>query len=75
MANGEEFFRAPKADRQNTFSFRNGVGNQDPPEENGDQAARVHPIPAVLGTGQKIQGDVVGEAGYEYGPAESAGRQ
>jgi hypothetical protein len=74
MDSGEAFFRAHKADRQTVFSFRNGVGNTDPPEENGDQGARVHPIPAVLGIGQKTQGDIAGEAGYESGPAEASGR-
>lgn len=69
------FFYADKANRNAAFHFPNGVGNQDPPEENGDQSARVHPVPAVLGTRQKTQGDVVGEAGYESSDAEQSGRQ
>lgn len=73
MDSGEAFFRADKANRNAAFSFPNGLGNIDPPEENGDQGARVHPIPAVLGVGQKI-GDGHAEAGYEYGPAEASGR-
>lgn len=68
---GEQFFRADKANRNAAFSFRNGLGNQDPPETDGDQASRVHPFPAMLGQSQKV-GDTHDEAGYE---ARSVGAQ
>lgn len=71
----ERFFFADKANRNAAFHFPNLTGNQDPPEEEGDQGARVHPIPAVLGTKQKVSGDVTGEAGYESSDAEQSGRQ
>ena len=73
--NGASHFYADKPNRNAAFHYPNILGNQDPPEENGDQGARVHPIPAVLGTRQKTQGDVTGEAGYESSDAEQSGRQ
>ena len=72
------FFYADKKNRNAAFHFLDGTYNGspgDPPEENGDQGARVHPIPAVLGTRQKTTGDVAGESGYESHDAEQSGRQ
>lgn len=74
--NGSAFFNANKPGRNAAFHFDNGYGNQDPPEENGDQSARLHPTPAVLGTRQKITPrEAAGVAGYESSDAEQSGRQ
>lgn len=71
---GSNFFYADKQNRNAAFHFPNGLGNQDPPEIDGNQGARVHPIPANLGTRQKV-GGAHDEAGYEYPAAEQSGRQ
>ena len=74
MSNGEQFFNANKQDRNAAFSFPNGYGNQDPPEENGDQSARVHPFPRVIpASEQKVGNAGVGDAGYEAAAEEAAG--
>ncbi len=49
---GESFFRANKQTRNDAFSFKNQEGLDQ--EVAGDQSARLHPIPAMLGTGQKV---------------------
>lgn len=71
---GENFFRANKQTRQEAFSFK----NQDPATFEavlaGDQSARVHPFPAMLGPGQKI-GNPHLEPSPEYTTGEHAGRQ
>lgn len=59
------YFYADKANRNAAFHILNS-GNLDS-EVNGDQGARLHPVPANLGNAQKV-----GMAGHEPAPESSA---
>lgn len=71
--NGESFFKANKATRQEAFHFPNQDMAGLDATIAGDQGARVHPIPAVLGNGQKVA-PVNQEPAPESPAAEQSGR-
>ncbi len=53
-SSGENLFRADKPTRNDQFSFSNQSPSDLTAETDGDQAARVHPFPALLGVDQKV---------------------
>lgn len=55
------FFYADKANRNAAFHFANDTALDS--EVNGDQASRLHPVPANLGNSQKVP-----MAGHEPAP-------
>lgn len=62
------FFYANKQDRNAAFHFPNNA-NLDA-EVDGDQGARLHPVPAVLGLTQKVA-----TAGHEPAPTATPAEQ
>ena len=72
MSSGEEYFRANKHTRTETFNFPQT--NDTGPEASGDQGSSLHPVPAVLGNSQKVGKNPTGEMSPESAADERAGR-